>query len=417
VSSAERAPRRLGHRPALDGIRGLAWSVVFCAHAWIFKLAVGQVAMFVFFALSGFLITALLIQERFSTGRVSLPNFFARRALRLLPALAFFLVGWLAIVLATGGHAPWTTTVPGGGSGTGTSPLVALEGVGAALLYLTNWAGTWGWFSGYVPLGHLWSLAVEEQFYLLWSPVVVLLLRCRSRAVLGWAAGLAATASFLDVALRDGHRLSRVVDMSTDTRAGSFLVGALLALAWTQRAWWLPALREAGRRCIVVFCLLVFLWGSWVFDHRASRPIFTLAWIAVSVAAGLLVVALLSDEPRTGSGMVSSPVVTYVGRRSYALYLWHYVWLTWLAGFGPARVPLALAATFACAELSWQIVERPALARKGRFTSGAARVRSRQEPVSSHSVERMTMPDVALHPDRGGSEGSREPKVLEGLQV
>ncbi len=96
--------------------------------------------MFVFFALSGFLITALLVEERSTTGRVSLKNFFARRALRLLPALCFCLAGWFAVVLAMRGHAPWTTTVPGGGKGTGTSPLVGLEGVGGALLYITNWA-------------------------------------------------------------------------------------------------------------------------------------------------------------------------------------------------------------------------------------------------------------------------------------
>jgi peptidoglycan/LPS O-acetylase OafA/YrhL len=170
------SPRRLGHRPALDGIRGIAWGVVFCSHALTLPLALGQVAMFVFFALSGFLITGLLVEERTATGRVSLSSFFARRALRLLPALVFFLAGWLTVVLATGGHAPWTTTVPGGGTGAGTSPGLALQGAAAALVYATNWADIGGWFSGYVPLGHLWSLAVEEQFYLLWSPVVVLLL-------------------------------------------------------------------------------------------------------------------------------------------------------------------------------------------------------------------------------------------------
>lgn len=225
----------MGHRPALDGIRGIAWTVVFFSHALTLPFAIGQVSMFVFFSLSGFLITVLLLEERSKTGRVSLRNFFARRALRLLPALGFFLAVWLLVVLATRGHAPWTTTVPGGGTGTGTSPWAALEGVGAALLYVTNWAEIASWFSGYVPLGHLWSLAVEEQFYLLWSPVVVLLLAHRRRVLVGWAAVAAAAASFLDVALRDGHGVSLTLDMSTDTRAGAFLVGAALAVAWSQR--------------------------------------------------------------------------------------------------------------------------------------------------------------------------------------
>ena len=329
--------------------------------------------MSVFFALSGFLITALLVEERSTTGRVSLRNFFARRALRLLPALGFFLTGWLAVVLATRGHSPWTTTVPGGGTGTGTSPLVALEGVGGALLYVTNWAEISGWFSGYVPLGHLWSLAVEEQFYLLWSPVVALILSRRSRAVVGWAAGLAAAASFIDVALRDGHGMSLVLDMSTDARAGSFLVGAALAVAWTQRAPWLRALHGCGQRITAVGCLLVLGWGAWVFDHGVSRSVFTLAWAAVSVAAGLIVVAFLGDGRGRRPGILASPVVTYVGRRSYGLYLWHYVWLTWLGAMGLLGVPLALAASFVSAEVSWRLVERPALARKRRFTSTPAR--------------------------------------------
>ena len=82
-------------------MRDIAWGVVFCSHSRVLPLAMGQVAMSVFFALSGFLITALLVEERSMTGRVSLKRFFARRALRLLPALGFFLAGWLALVLAT----------------------------------------------------------------------------------------------------------------------------------------------------------------------------------------------------------------------------------------------------------------------------------------------------------------------------
>ncbi len=226
---------------------------------------------------------------------------------------------------------------------------------------------------GYVPLGHLWSLGVEEQLYLLWAPALALILCCRSRAVVGWAAGLAAAASFIDVALRDGHGMSLALDMSTDTRAGSFLIGAALALAWTQRAWWLRALHRWGQRFTLVGCILFLAWGSWVFRHGASRPVFTLSWVAVSAAAGLMVVALIGEGPVRRSGLVSSPVVTFVGRRSYGLYLWHYVWLTWLSRIGLLGVPLALAATFASAEVSWRLVERPALVRKHRFTSNPLR--------------------------------------------
>ncbi len=331
--------------------------------------------MFVFFALSGFLITGLLVEEREATGRVSLKNFFARRALRLAPALLFFLLIWLSVIVVTQDHAPWTTTVPGGGTGPGTSPWAALQGVGAAVLYVSNWAMISHWFTSYVPLGHLWSLAVEEQFYLLWSPVVVLLVSRRSRSAVGWAARLAALASFVDVAVR-GHGLTLAVDMGTDTRAGAFLVGAALSISWSRRAGWLRVTEVAGGISKVA-SLLVLAWGSWVFDHRVSSPVFTLTWVAVSVAAGLLVISYLGDGPPRAHGFVGSPVATYVGRRSYGLYLWHYVWLTWLAGLGLPGIPLALAASFASAEVSWHLVERPALARKRRFAAVAAPEESR----------------------------------------
>jgi peptidoglycan/LPS O-acetylase OafA/YrhL len=368
-------------------VRGIAWAIVFCSHAFTLPLAIGQEGMFVFFALSGFLITGLLIEERVKTGGVSLRRFFARRALRLLPALGFFLVTWLAIVLVTRGAAPWTTTVPGGGSGPGTAAGAALQGVGAAVVYLTNWAQIGGWFTSYVPLGHLWSLAVEEQFYLIWSPVVAFIVCRRSRAAVEWATGLAAAASFVDVAVRDGHGLSLVIDMSTDTRAGAFLVGSALAAAWTRRARWLKLGQAVGSRTLVAAALLILGWGAWAFDHQVPQPAFTATWVGVSLAAGLLVVAFLDDRG-SPHGVAESSLATYVGRRSYGLYLWHYVWLTWLAGLGSLGIPMALAATFTTAEASWRLVERPALARKARFTTVEAPGETLHSPqMSAYTVD------------------------------
>ncbi len=382
--------RRLGHRPALDGIRGIAWGIVFCSHAFVVPLAVGQVGMFVFFALSGFLITGLLVEEHLRTGTVSLRNFFVRRGLRLLPGLAFFLLGWMVVVLATRGTAPWTTTVPGGGTGTGTAPWVALQGAAAAGLYVTNWAEIWGWFSGYVPIGHLWSLAVEEQFYLLWSPLAALLLCRRGRAAVGWAAGAAVVASFVDIALHSHGGLSLRVDMGADTRAGAFLVGGALAVPWSRRARWLQVLEGRWSPIVVAGSLITLGWGAWVLDQNVSASLFTVTWIAVSVVAALPVVAFLGDRPRSRSSIVDSPVATYVGRRSYGLYLWHYVWLTWLASLGTLGVPLALLATFAAAEVSWRLVERPALSLKRRFASVPS-----APTVAERAVTRKPLADVA----------------------
>lgn len=384
------AARRLGHRPALDGIRGIAWGIVFCSHAFVLPLAIGQVGMFVFFALSGFLITGLLVEEHLRSGTVSLRNFFVRRGLRLLPGLAVFLFGWMVVVLATRGTAPWTTTVPGGGTGTGTAPWVGFQGVVAAVLYVTNWAEIWGWFSGYVPIGHLWSLAVEEQFYLLWSPVAALLLCRRGRAAVGWVAAAAAVASFVDIALHSHGGLSLRVDMGADTRAGAFLVGGALAVAWSRGARWVQVLEGRWSPVVAAGALITLGWGAWVFDQNVSASLFTVTWVAVSVAAGILVVAFLGDQPRSRSSIVDSPVAAYVGRRSYGLYLWHYVWLTWLASLGLLGVPLALLATFATAEVSWRLVERPALSLKRRFASVPS-----APAVAEHAVTRKPLADVA----------------------
>jgi peptidoglycan/LPS O-acetylase OafA/YrhL len=388
--------RKLGHQPVLDGVRGVAWLTVFIAHGiHIGDLAIGQVAMFVFFGLSGFLITELLYEEYARSGRISLCNFYIRRGLRLVPALVVFLAGWLLVVLIFHGYA-FTATVPGGGGGPGVAPTSALEGAGAGIAYLTNWFDIFNVFSGYVPLGHLWSLAVEEQFYIAWALILVTLLALAQRrrssqesvgssneAVPGagrgavprvwrwgfWCAALLAALSFFDVVvIRHASSLTTAIDMSTDTRAGAFLVGAALAAAWSRRARWLAVLGGRLRPFLIGATFVVWLWAAWVFDHQVSAAVFGTAWMMVSVMSALIVVALV-ERPSSERSWLRSRPATYLGRRSYALYLWHYVWLTWFHGLGMVGVVAAFAATLATAELSWQLVERRALAYKARLAA------------------------------------------------
>jgi peptidoglycan/LPS O-acetylase OafA/YrhL len=362
----KRTVRSLGHQPVLDGVRGLAWFAVFMGHAGLEpEVAAGQVAMFVFFGLSGFLITTILVSEKGKTGRISLTKFFARRALRLGPALVAFLMIWLLMVVVFG-HAAWMASVPGSNSGGGESVSVALEGAGAGLIYATNWCGLFGVFTGYVPLGHLWSLAVEEQFYLLWAPLLALLV-IRGRRIAALGACALATASFIDVVwIQHAHSTTPWVFYSTDTRSGAFLVGAAVALLWTRRdtvsTWWRHACTPVA---IVAMGLMV--WSGWVFDHQVSPVVYAVSWIGVSVSAPVMVVALV-DRHRERPSWLSSPIMTYLGRRSYALYLWHYVWLTWLHDLGLSGVAIALVATICCAELSWRLVESPFLRLKSRYT-------------------------------------------------
>jgi len=356
--------RRLHHTPALDGLRGVAWAAVFLTHAGIFSwLAGGQTAMFVFFGLSGFLITALVVNEFDARGGVSLRHFFGRRARRLAPALLVFLGVWLGVV-AVFGTRPWIRSIPGGTPGRAEPLHVALQGVGAGASYLTNWFDIFHVFTGYVPLGHLWSLAVEEQSYLVWAPLLVVLLRWDRRSAVVAALGLAALSLIEVFALElthHGYGGDRMY-MGSDTRSAAFLVGGAAAVTWTH-----GGLARWGRRlpnAVLTTTALVLLVTAVLWMQKADGPWrYGLTWTAATVGGPLLVLALV-----TGSGglsrLLSGAVVTYLGRRSYALYLWHYAWLTWLRSLGWTGIVLALGLTLACAELSWHLVEARLLARR-----------------------------------------------------
>ena len=172
------APTPLGHVPALDGVRGLGVLAVMGFHAVLPGFAGGDSGVDVFFVLSGFLITSLLLDEQHRSGRIGLAGFYMRRALRLYPALIVTIVG--AIALA------WARIPIFDASRRGLD--ATLEAVPYTLFYTMNIPRAAGWTGGGM-LGHAWSLAIEEQFYLLWPPVVIALTRGRERvALLGWLA-------------------------------------------------------------------------------------------------------------------------------------------------------------------------------------------------------------------------------------
>jgi peptidoglycan/LPS O-acetylase OafA/YrhL len=160
--------------------------------------------------------------------------------------------------------------------------------------------------------------------------------------------------------------------MGTDTRAGAFLAGAFLALCWTQHSRVVTWISSHARVPSIVGVLGVMVWAAWVFDHRASVLEFGLAWVGVSLGAAVLIANVVDERRPRKASILSQPIVVYLGQRSYALYLWHYVWLTWLRSLGFMGIVGAFAASLACAELSWRMVEAPALARKRRFSSTPA---------------------------------------------
>jgi peptidoglycan/LPS O-acetylase OafA/YrhL/lysophospholipase L1-like esterase len=347
------------YMPGLDGLRALAVLAVIAFHEQFGWAPGGLLGVGVFFTLSGYLITDLLLGQWHAHGRLQLGDFWLRRARRLLPALFVM----LTVVTA------WVTLLD-------RTRLAGLRGaVAAAASYFSNWyliaihQSYFSRFAAPAPLDHLWSLAVEEQFYLAWPWLLMLglLLVCRRRSrPAGWLAlptlALAAGSAVVMLMLyQPGYDPMRVYE-GTDTRACGLLVGAALAMIWPSRgrdATSRPArlvLDGTGVAGLVVICYMIWRVGQYSpFAYRGGLVLLSFATAAVVAAAavpGSVVGAALGWQP-----------LRWIGVRSYGIYLWHYpvIVLTSPANSGENLVRSAwqIAASVILAALSWRFVEEP----------------------------------------------------------
>ncbi len=410
--------RNLGHEPALDGLRGVAVLTVILWHypteilghslQW---LQSGHLGVDLFFVLSGFLITALMLNEHNHTGSISFLGFYRRRAFRLLPALVVFLSV----------HFVWAllTDIPSGPWSPGTELRNEIASVLSALFFSLNLLPFFGDYTATLGLGHLWSLAVEEQFYFSWPLITVALL---SRAtvlylyltgatsllvavtghllvwdelggIARWGASFAAGFSvfILLLAVRrlswdvralavlsvltlfvlmfragvyDGSVMSIfAIYGSLPGRADSLIFGAGLAYLWVSG--------RIPRRCHSFVSLTAWIFFGWfVTDFTLTGPFFVQGgWTLVALCGALIVWGSLGSEGTIYGRVLTMSWLRSIGKVAYGLYLWHIlVFAAVKYWFGDESVVLktvlALGITAAVTMASWFWVERPALAYK-----------------------------------------------------
>jgi peptidoglycan/LPS O-acetylase OafA/YrhL len=358
--------------PALDGVRALSVLAIIGYHLWStnkhWPVDPGSIGVCAFFALSGYLITGLLIKEHDKTGRVHMAYFYARRALRLLPALCFLLAVWFLVVVLFP-HGQFLSTVPSASTpGNPVMWITGLESVGAALFYVTNLLTvepSWHLWHGYSPIGHLWTLAVEEQFYVIWAPIMLLLLRLRRHTATLIAAVIAVVA-LIDPIFSSSSAFSRVY-FGTDTRCGALFCGAVCAFIGSTGGWqrvrtarWAPALGAT--------LIGLGLWATFALSHEGHRDVWNSGLMVGSIACALGVVYVVERPQHLAGRFLSAPLLSAIGQRSYALYLWSYVLNTWLRDTGYFESLLVIATTFLAAEISYRFIELPALRHKDRFS-------------------------------------------------
>jgi peptidoglycan/LPS O-acetylase OafA/YrhL len=326
--------------PALDGLRAVAILAVILFHYKNDWVPGGFIGVDLFFVLSGYVITRSLRQEIDTSGSISLRSFYMRRAFRILPALLVAVAGVIVLSAAAG--------------------QLSSRDLHAGLAVVTS---TYNWFLAHELLYgtdfvHLWSLSVEEQFYLLWPAAFLLLSKKRPSAVRPFLCAAICASVCLSIYVSFEGTWQRAY-FASDTRAQAILIGCLLALGGTAavpkrllRAWPVPT--------------LVFVAMALTMDNHNSQMGLWGFTVAAIASAWLVTVAVEGSE-RLPQQVLTSPVLQWLGRRSYSLFLWHFPIAQALALAGIRFWPwLALLASLIVAELSYRLVEEPFIRKAAR---------------------------------------------------
>lgn len=345
IASAK--PSRAEHLPALDGLRAVAVFVVISYHAGVMQGVPGDLGVTLFFVLSGFLITWLLAKEFAATGSISIRSFYARRALRIFPAYYVFILFSLTVDTALGHRWP--------------RGLIAV-----AFTYLVNYYNA---FLGHptTSIAHAWSLAVEEQFYLLWPlACLALLRRSRKTAAHGVAIVIVVTLLWRSTLYLFLHAPVSYLYNAFDTRCDSLAIGCFLALSRESR-WFHVVRQKIQSSALLPLVTLALIWLSHHFGTPAYH--YTVGMTVDAVLLAVFMVQMLGLSSRSLWSWLDHPVARWLGRISYPSYLYH----EWGLSVGRRLLPHApellifaagYAATLCFAFGSYRIVERPFLAIK-----------------------------------------------------
>jgi peptidoglycan/LPS O-acetylase OafA/YrhL len=365
-----------GYLPGLDGLRAISVTAVLLYHADLPWLPGGFLGVEVFFVISGYLITLLLTEEQARSSRISLPNFWLRRARRLLPALYLLLATVSTFVLLFYREEAANLAAQ----------------VWSALAYVTNWYFIFSEQSYFALVErppvfqHLWSLAIEEQFYLVWPLTLILLLKLlghNRRALAFVIFGLAGLSTlWMAILYQPAVDPSRVY-YGTDTRASGLLLGAALALIWRpNRTTWaqddarkryaLEAVGAAGLTVLIICFLQMREFDSFLYQG---------GFFVVGIASLMAIMSAVHPSTVLGKIFLSNAVLVWIGLRSYSLYLWHWPIFVFTRpsldqplGLYPTLV-IRLILTVIAAELSYRFVEVPI--RNGAFQRWRQKLKQR----------------------------------------
>lgn len=350
-----RKPKRYIH--GLDGLRAISVIAVILYHLNYPIAAGGYLGVTLFFVLSGYLITDLLFQEYQATNQIDFKQFWIRRFRRLLPALYTLLI----VVVV------WITLFQ-------RSFLTGLrEDVFAAIAYVSNWwyiAQDQSYFTKFdAPsvLQHLWSLAVEEQFYIVWPVLVWLGLKAvkePSRLLLPMTAIMLASLVAMVVMYVPGEDPSRLY-FGTDTRLFSIVLGGMLAVLWPSQLFTERMLQRRIRTTfdIIGSVALVAIIASFIFVGEDMTWLYRGGMGAISLVMAVVIAVVVIPDSYL-SKVLSIRPLRWVGERSYGIYLWHFPIIILLGGGLGTPLPwpkavLAVILTFICTVLSWRLVEVP----------------------------------------------------------